>query len=278
MHKATRGILGAALAAGMVGAALAPGAAHAASPRTAPSLITWTPANGGAVTLTQGQTDTETASFVSSVALTNVKAVVGLSNWARSHGIHGSVVSLSPASTSIPANTPVLVTFNITAGTHAKLSSFHADVHLWGNANGRPQARLWHTLDLRVSVIKEPLHLSWTPAQRGALRVQPGQTVTQTVTFVSNIAVTNAQVTGRLSDFALDHGTTVNVTAISPALASSAIAANTPYTVTYTVSVVPTARVQRSYHAELDVMGSINGGLVVKLWHDMDFWVTVAPR
>ncbi len=274
MHKATRGILGAALAAGMVGAALAPGAAHAASP----SIITWTPANGGAITLTQGQTDTETASFVSSVPLTNVKAVVGLSNWARSHGIHGSVVSLSPASTTVPANTPVLVTFSITAGTHAKLSSFHADVHLWANANGQPQARLWHDLDLRVSVIKEPLHITWTPAQRGAIRVQPGQTVTETATFVSNIPVTNAQVIGRLSDFALDHGATVNVTAISPTLTSSSIAANTPYTVTYTISVVPTARVQRSYHAELDVMGSINGGLVVKLWHDMDFWVTVAPH
>src|SRR5262249_28060760 len=61
-------------------------------------------------------------------------------------------------------------------------------------------------------------HLQWTPASHalGALIVPPGQTATQSVSFVSNVVLTDAQVALTLDDAVQQRG--VSISSLSTSL------------------------------------------------------------
>ena len=237
------------------------------SPPPAPR-VTWAPATLAPISLSQGQTVTETATFSSSVALTNVQMRAELTNFALDHFISISIVSPLPAS--VAANTPVPVTFTVSAGPRAGLYNYRADLHVLASANGGAVLRRANDLDFMIDVVRAPITITWTPAALAPITLNQGQTVTATASFTSNVALDSAQVQASLHDVAVDHGISVTITSPIP----TSVAANTVTPVTFAVSADPHAAL-RSYQADLHVLASVSGSLVVRQWHDLDFAIRV---
>jgi hypothetical protein len=273
----------------LAGGALAPVAAHAAQARgTSPLAITWMPngtnhANtaepGQVFTVKRAQSATYTATFLSNQALTNVTVKPTVSDYAQSHGINVTVNSTSlGTATSVGAATPVHVTFTISVAQNARVAIYNADLHVNGSINGAAAKHLANDLDFSVDVDHMNQVVSWLPAAApNTALVQPYQfltvrraeTITETATFTSSVALTNVAVHRTLHDYAQDHG--VAVTVVSTTLGTSTtLAANTPVTVTFTVSVAPDARVA-FYYADIHVDGSVNGGAATFVPNSLPF-------
>ncbi len=115
--------------------------------------------------------------------------------------------------------------------------------------------------------------IRWQPANSlGVITVQRGQTVTETVSFTSDVTLTNATVTRALSDIATDRG--VAITLLTPVAALSSVAARAPIPVSFTISATPRARVA-AYPAALYVKGSVSGGPVKGLHYGLHLTIDV---
>ena len=115
--------------------------------------------------------------------------------------------------------------------------------------------------------------IHWQPANSlGAITVQRGQTVTETASFSSDVALTNAAVTRALGDIATDRG--VAITILTPAATLPSVAAGTPVPVSFTISATPHARVA-AYPAALYVNGSVSGGPVKGLHYGLHLTIDV---
>ena len=276
MRRVIRPVLATALAAVFIGGAAAPLAAHAASVRTSPLSITWLPNDaahtttaqpGQVLTVKRAQSVSYIASFVSSNPLTNVSVKPTVSAFAHSHGVTITVNSTSLGSaTSVAAYTTVHVNFTVSVAQNARVAIYNTDLHVDGSINGAPATHLANDLDLTIDVDHMSQVISWLPATApNTTLVQPyqtimvrrAQTITETAAFTSSVALTNVSVHRTLFDYAKDHG--VSVTVISTTLGTSTtLAANTPVTVTFTVSVAPDTRVAY-YYADIHVDGSLSG-------------------
>jgi hypothetical protein len=101
----------------------------------------------------QGHSTIRTGSFTSNVALTNVKVMRTLRDYARDHGVVVKVLSTSLGSaTTLAAGTPVLVTFSVSAAANTRVATYHTDVHVDGSINGSVQTFLPNSLPLIVAV------------------------------------------------------------------------------------------------------------------------------
>ena len=125
-------------------------------------VISWAPKNlatgiseapNGVIGVRQGHTTIRTGSFSSNVALTNVQVMRTLRDYARDHGVVVKVLSTSLGSaTTLAANTPVLVTFSVSAAANTRVATYHTDVHVDGSINGSVQTFLPNSLPLIVAV------------------------------------------------------------------------------------------------------------------------------
>ena len=235
-------------------------------------VITWQPANHlGLLIARRGQTVTETVSFTSAVALTNLEIHRGLGDYLGDRGV--SVGSVSPATLpSVAANTPVNVTFVITAGIGARLGNDPASLYVVGTEPGGPRARLRQDLDFTIGVRVAAVVIHWQPTnQLGVIAVRRGATVTETASFTSDVALSNAQLLPLLSDAAVAQG--VTVTAITPASLPS-VAANTPVNVTFSIAATADARLA-AHPAGIDVVASAPGSVSMRLYHTLRFTIRV---
>jgi len=240
-------------------------------PRPIAPVIHWQPANSlGAIAVQRGQTVTETVSFTSNVALTNARVARELGDYASDHGVRVRIISpLAP--TSVLTGTAVPVVFTVSAGPAARLGAYPADLHVDAATAERRYARLANDLDFRVQVTPVAAVIHWQPTnQLGALTVQRGQIITETATFSSDVALTNAEIVRDLSG-AANHG--VAVTVLTP-VANSTIPVGTPVTVNFTISAAPGARIA-TYPAALYVKGSESGGPAVGLHYGLHFKIDV---
>jgi hypothetical protein len=230
--------------------------------------ITWTPAGLGTMTVHQGQTVTQTVSFMSSMALTNA-AVVNLLN--RPH-VHIAIMSIP---TSLAANTAVPVTFTISADADAPIAVQPTDLHVVAGFNGRPLMQLARDLDFTVDVERAPqARITWMPASLGVMTVHQGETVTKTASFVSNMNLSSVQLAPSPRLAGRPH---VHLTVVPMVLPS--VTANMAVPVTVTISADANAEIT-VYRGDLHVVASVNGGPMVRLAHDLDVAVDVdrAPR
>jgi hypothetical protein len=234
--------------------------------RAPPPLITWTPSNDlGVLSLQQGQTITRTVSFTSNMALSNVQLVSAL----NLHFVH---IVIQPASlANVAINSTVPVTFTITADKSAGVAVHPTDIHLLGSFSGGPVVRLFHSLNFRVDVERAPPPpqplISWMPGNDlGKISVLQGQTITETVSFTSDTALTNVQL---LSSLNLHH---VHITILPASLASVAVNVTVP--VTFTITADTSAGID-VHPTDLFLVGSFNGGPAVRLWHVLDLLVDV---
>lgn len=294
MHSVIRPVLATALAAAFIGGALAPMAAHAAPARGAsPLSITWMPNDaahtttaqpGQVLTVKRAQSVSYTATFVSSNNLTNVNVKPTVSAYAHSHGVSITVNSTSLGSaTSVAAGTAVRVSFTVSVAPNARVAIYNTDLHVNGSINGAAATHLANDLDLTIDVDHMSQVISWLPATApNTTLVQPyqtimvrrAQTMTETATFISSVALTNVSVHRTLFDYAKDHGVAVAV--ISTTLGTSTtLAANTPVTVTFTVSVAPDTRVAY-YYADIHVDGSLSGQPATFVPNSLPFTVQAA--
>ncbi len=235
-------------------------------------VISWQPPNHlGLLTVQRGGTVTETVSFTSAIALTNVEIRRGLGDFAGDHGV--GVGSISPADLpSVTANTPVSVTFAITAGIGARLGNYPAALYVVGTEPGGPRARLRQDLDFTVGVRVAASVIHWQPTdQLGVIAVQRGGTVTETASFTSDVALSNAQLLPLLSDAAAAQG--VTVTAITPASLPN-VAANTPVNVTFSIAATADARLA-THPAGIYVVASAPGSVPMRLYHTLRFTIRV---
>lgn len=125
-------------------------------------VITWAPQNKSAgisegpnnvITVRQGHSTIRTGSFTSNVALTNVQIMRTLRDYAQDHGVAVKVLSTSLGSaTTLAANTPVLVTFSVSAAATTRVATYHTDVHVDGSINGSVRTFLPNSLPLIVDV------------------------------------------------------------------------------------------------------------------------------
>jgi len=237
-------------------------------------VISWQPSNHlGLLTVQRGGTVTETVSFTSAVALGNVEIRRGLGDVAGDHGV--GVGSISPADLpTVAANTPVSVTFTIAARAGARLGNYPASLYVVGTEPGGPRARLRQDLDFTVGVRVAASVIHWQPTdQLGVIAVQRGQTVTETASFTSDVALSNAQLLPLLSDAAAAQG--VTVTAITPA-SLPGVAANTPVNVTFSIAATADARLA-AHPAGIYVVASAPGSVPMRLYHTLHFTVRVTP-
>ena len=101
----------------------------------------------------QGHSMTRTAQFMSSIPLSNVAVKRTLRDYAADHGVTVTVLSTSLGSaTTLAANTPVMVTFNVRAAANTRVATYHTDIHVDGSANGSAQTIMRNALPLVVSV------------------------------------------------------------------------------------------------------------------------------
>ncbi len=124
---------------------------------SAPVAIHWTGptmvASDGRIHIHRGgPTVTATASFTSSMAVSNARLEASVSDFARSHGIFVSVAGVSPAATTIAPNTVYQVTLALSAAPNARIGFFGADLHVIGSVNGVAFPKLWHDLDFVVDI------------------------------------------------------------------------------------------------------------------------------
>jgi hypothetical protein len=115
--------------------------------------------------------------------------------------------------------------------------------------------------------------IRWQPANSlGVITVQRGQTVTETASFTSDVALTNAAVTRALGDVATDRG--VAITILTPVSTLPSVAAGAPIPVSFTLTATPGARIA-AYAAALYVEGSVSGGPVKGLHYGLHFTIDV---
>jgi hypothetical protein len=237
------------------------------------SVVTWSPSNLGRIVVLKGQTVTETASFVSSVALSNVQLGRRLSPYAIGQGVVVTPLGISPAATSIAPNTRYTVTFSIATAANTTAGLYGVDVVLSGSFNGGPVTAFDRSLHATLDVRRPEPTINWTPDGLGQINLTPGQTVTKTATFVSNVALSGVQLARQLPDAAASHGVSINLLGLTPA--TTAIAPNAPYTVTFTVAAAPTAP-SGAYSGAVYLTGSVNGAAPARIWHQEGFVVNVA--
>jgi hypothetical protein len=225
--------------------------------------ITWTPGNNlGAITLSQGQTVTRTVSFVSDMPLTNAQVVSTL----NLHFVH---VTAQPASLqSVAANSPISLTITISADLSAGVDSHQTSLYLTASFNGGSAVRLYHTLYFGINVVQAPRpSITWMPGpDLGTITLSQGQTVTRTVTFTSDMPLTNVQVISSPNPSNLH----ITVQPASP----QGVTANSPISLTITISADPSAAVA-AHEITLHLVGSFNGGPTVRLYHSLYFAVNV---
>jgi hypothetical protein len=195
--------------------------------------ITWTPAGLGTMTVHQGQIVTETVSFMSNMNLSSVQLTPSprLANPSR---VHLTVVPM--VLPSVTANTAVPVTLTISADANAELTVYHGDLHVVASVNGGPMVRLARDLDVAVDVDRAPTpRVTWpsgSPTSYAALtRAATPVTATEAATFQVTTALSNVTLVSAISG----HDVT-----ITPAPVASTIAANTPTTISFTITVAPT--------------------------------------
>lgn len=281
-------ILSAACAATLLGAAAVPRPAHATSPtiRWAPGAVanTATVAENQTIVVRRGQTDMYSVVYTSATPLTNVEVKRTLSAYAQKSGVQMTVLSTSLGNaTTLAANTPVSVTFSISAAANAHVATYHADLHVNGRANGGAMIHQPNDLDFTIQVGKMAQVISWAPMNltqgiteqpNGVITVRQGETIIRTGSFMSNTPLTQVRVMRTLRDYAKEHGIVVKVHATSLGSATT-LAANSPVLVTFSVSAAPTTRVA-TYHTDVHVDGSINGGPRVILPNSLPLVVSVA--
>jgi hypothetical protein len=208
---------------------------------TAAPLITWTPPRLGAVKLLQGQTMTDTVSFTSTLALTSVQIRSDLSSAAAAHGVTLGVVSMNPATTTVSAGQPVSVTFTVSAAPAATPGIYPADLHVVGSFNGGPAVYLVDDLDLRLVVAPLTPLVTWvngSPMSFATItRSTATLSMTETATVTSNVSLSNVALVSKLSDRASAQGLTASPVPVP----GGAIAANTPTSVSFVISVPATA-------------------------------------
>jgi len=236
-------------------------------------VVTWSPTNLGRVALTKGQTIMVSASFVSNVALTNVQLGRSLSSYALSQGLVVTPVGISPATTSIAPYMRYTATYTVASAANTAAGLYGLNLYLTGSYNGSPAIVLPHELHATLDVHSVAPLLTWTPGDLGSITLMPGQTVTETASFVSNVTLTNVQFARELEPAAANGGVSINFVSLTPA--ATAIAPGVPYTVTFTIAAAPTALIG-SYKPGIYFTGSPNGGPVVRLWHDLDFNLSIA--
>lgn len=235
--------------------------------------ISWAPPGLSAVTVQPGQTVTATATFVSNAPLLNWNVTPESRAFALTHGVAISIVSTAPAtSTSLAAGIPATVTFTIAAAPTAPAGTYPADLYVSSSFNNIPAVRLWRALYFTVAVRPVYPVITWTPAHLGLVSLVPGQTATETASFVSSVALANAQITVDLPAAAISRGVTATVVATTPALTS--LSAGTPVTVTFVVGAAATA-LSGAYSADLRVVGSYTGGAATTYPYVLDFRVAV---
>lgn len=246
------------------------------APPPNPPVITWSAGLGlGTITLQQGQSVIETASFSSSVNLTNLQAKFSLGSFALNNGLSVTLLSTIPATLSAGVSVPV--TISISAAPTATVRGYQDVLYLMGSQNGGALARLWHDVDFGIDVDRAPVAqvIYWIPSQHlGTFTVQRGQTITATAEFTSSVALSNMAVRRTLSDYSAEHGVAVTVISTSPATTS--VAANTPVTVTFTVAAGPAARIGIYHGTDLHVDASTpTNSAVTGLRNDADLIVDV---
>jgi len=114
---------------------------------------------------------------------------------------------------------------------------YHGDLHVVASVNGGPMVRLARDLDVAVDVDRAPTPLvtwpSGSPTSYAALtRVATPVTAVETATFQVTTALSNVRLVSAISG----HDVT-----ITPAPAASTVAVNTPTTISFTITVAPTA-------------------------------------
>jgi hypothetical protein len=184
-----------------------------------------------------------------------------------------TVVSISPVAASVPAGTPVGVTFTIAARANAAVGVYPAALQIMARQNG-VMIRLGPDFAFNVAVTRLGRVITWTPASLGTIKLLQGQTMTQTVSFTSTMALTSVQIRSDLSSAQAAHGVTLDVVSMTPA--TTAVAAGQPVSVTLTLSAAPDAT-PGIYPTGLHVMGSFDGGPVIHLADDVYFPLVVAP-
>ncbi len=234
--------------------------------------IHWQPLdNLGGITVQRGQTVTETAAFTSNVDLSNAEIRRSLSDAAGDAGVGVAVVSpLGPQS--VAANTPVSVTFTLAARPSARVGDYPAYLYVIGTEPGGPRAILHYGLHfvIRVRHIAPVIH--WQPRDSlGAITVQRGQTVTETVSFSSNVALTSAEVRSVFNDTARDRGVVIAV--LAPSTFPS-VDAGAAVPVTFTISAKPGARLG-GYADALYVKASELGEPAVRLPYSLRYSIDV---
>jgi hypothetical protein len=197
--------------------------------------ITWTPAGLGTMTVQQGQIITQTVSFVSNMNLSSVQLAPS-PRLANLPHVHLTVVPM--VLPSVPANMAVPVTVTISADANAGITVYHGDLHVVASVNGGPMVRLARDLDVAVDVDRAPTpRVAWpsgSPTSYAALtRVATPVTAVETATFQVTTALSNVTLVSAISG----HDVT-----ITPAPVASTVAANTPTTISFTITVAPTAR------------------------------------
>lgn len=160
-------------------------------------VISWTPHTLGTISLQQGQTVTETASFTSSVDLTSVTLRDTLGAYAASHGLTLAVLSPSPAAPiNVTANTPVPLTFTLAAAPTARVALYRdRAIYVYGSQGGGAVAGLHYGLHFNVDVDRAPRVtpiVSWSGGSFASLpTVQAGQVATYSAAFSSNVDLTD---------------------------------------------------------------------------------------
>lgn len=123
---------------------------------------------------------------------------------------------------------------------------------------------------VRVVAVAATVH--WLPTnQAGSFSLQRGQVITESASFVSAAALTNAEFVRALSGAA--HG--VVITVLTPATPAT-VTPGVPTNVVFTLAAAPDARIG-AYPAALYVRGSLFGGPVVGLHYGLHFTIHVVP-
>jgi hypothetical protein len=224
------------------------------------ATITWMPASLGVMTVHQGETVTKTASFVSNMNLSSVQLAPS-PRLANPPHVHLTVVPM--VLPSVTANMAVPVTLTISADANAGITVYHGDLHLVASVNGGPMVRLARDLDVAVDVDRAPTpRVTWpsgSPTSYAALtRAATPVTATEMATFQVTTALSNVALVGAISG----HDVT-----ITPAPVASTVAANTPTTISFTITVAPTAPTG-TYRGVIWVSGMAAGATRARARHN----------
>lgn len=239
---------------------------------TSAPVIKWTPANLGTLTLLQGQTVTESGTFVSNIPVSAVQLQRSLANDGAGRGVAITLLSMTPSTAVLAPNTPYTMTFTVSAAPTATVGVYPAIVYLTGSVNGAAPTTLHYGLHFAVDVDRVSPLASWipgSPASYLSITRNSAATVavTETAALSANMALTNASISGNLNGSAVAQGFTLTPVAIS----GGAVAANTPVTVSFVIGVPATAR-PGIYSGNLWLNGQATGAAApARLGHALYF-------